>query len=116
MTCEIVCRYEATKVDVMNKLKRHLEDKDLADFRNRNRNIKHFNWGTVDKCRFGVTCYKVTKANSEFCRLERELDILLSAYIEKTCHEHKESIFNFLRGNFPAAYRQFEIELRRKGE
>lgn len=114
MTCQFACRYTPTKVEVMRRLKNHLESKDLVDFINRN--VKHFNWGTVDNCSFGVTCSKVTEANSEFCRLERELDVLLSAYIEKPYHEHKESIFNFLRGNFPAAYRQFEIELRRKGE
>jgi hypothetical protein len=114
MNCQYVCRYKADKVERMKVIKRLMENKDLKDFMYSN--YRHFNWGTVDKCKFGVTCDKVTKANIEFKRLSNELDELLSAYIEKPCHEHYYDILNLLRGYFPSVYKQFEMAIIRKGE
>lgn len=113
-TCKYVCHYNSSKVSQLEKLKRYMESKDLRDFMYSN--YRRFNWGMNDKCKFGASCDKTNRSDREFRQLTSELDELLSAYIEKPCHEHYHDILNLLRGYFPAVYKQFEMAIHQKGE
>ena len=111
MICQYSCTFRPTNTDQMKNLKYYLEQ--ILDSRNAN-HIMRFNWGSSDRCKFGVTCDKVIRAKSDFNSLSRDLDELLSIYLEQEDFTNYGEILMKMRGYFPAVYRQFEIEVHKR--
>lgn len=111
----IICHIQCDSLEKQNlmKLRDFLFRKELDT-----RNIKeyrHFTWGNGSlHCPYGLYCSKIESYRSELGNLTRELDILLSAYIEQTDRKDYVQILTYMQGYFPAAYRYFEREVKRR--
>lgn len=79
--------------------------------------IDQFRFESSTRCRIGVSgCDKIKSIKREIQRLSKEADLLLSAYIEQSNDfDDVHNIYMYMRGYFPAAYRQLEIQIRQRG-
>ena len=112
----MLCHFNphSSEMNNLERMKQILTRKHL-DTR-RIKRYRHFTWGVgSERCRFGVTCHKVTQYRSNFNSITRDMDALLSAYIEQTDKEElkkeKFEILRLMQGHFPGAYRDFEREV-----
>ena len=114
MNCQYICHYNSDKVERLKRLKQVLErETNYRENQNRLKQIrvKQFNFGSNDKCKYGLSCNKVSLANNAFNRLKREVEELMTLYIELKNYERYYSILELLRGHFPTAYNQFQTEI-----
>ena len=105
------CTYQrrGRKVQAMQRISEILNRFNL----NRPERITRFNWGNVESCKVGIsTCDKIEANKREFNRYAEELNNLLSAFAENPKPNTYHDILQYLRGNFPAVYVQFEQLVR----
>lgn len=113
MNCQYICHFTADKVNRLRKIKQQLEI-ELRNNSQRINNIKHYNWGPEDKCKYGIQCSKTIQARNDYNRLTNNIDELMTAYIEQNQYDRYHVILNLLRGYFPTVYNQFERDIRTK--
>ena len=81
------------------------------------KHIENFKFELSTRCRIGVSgCDNIKAIKRELLRLSKDADLLLSAYIEQSDDFNDvHNIYMYMRGYFPAAYRQLEIQIRQRG-
>ena len=70
----------------------------------------NFNFGSIERCKLGMNCNDLIRKNNEFRQLTNDISNKLSLYVEYSDFHNVHEILQLLRGSFPAAYRQLEIE------
>lgn len=111
MNCQYICHFSADKAEQLKRIKRYLDNR--VERSDKRIDVKHYNWGVSDRCKFGITCAKIITAEHEFNRLKFEVDELLTLYIDKKKYDDYHQILNLMRGHFPAAYREFEVQIHK---
>ena len=108
----LVCRFDDYILRDMDRvimfLQRHHLENNCAQH-------DRFDFGNSPRCRFGMTCNKVSSARSQFTMKEQKLNELLNAYIDQTDCSDRHELLRMLQGRFPQAYKQVETAIRKKG-
>lgn len=105
------CTYQrrGRKVQAMQRIYETLDRMRLSD----PSAIKKFNWGNVESCKMGMhTCSKIEANKREFNQYAEKLDYMLSAFADNPKENVYHDIIQYLRGNFPQVYVQFEQIVR----
>ena len=109
------CRYNDKTTDTMEKLEQFLTRLPLNCLDERPQKLIKFNYGNVDRCKYGISrCDKQDTATRKRRLLGDTLDNKLSSFIEHInedeVYKQYHQLLNLLRGN--GAYTQFEREVR----
>ena len=105
------CTYQrrGRKVQAMQRIDEILDRLNLPD----PKTVKQFNWGNVETCKVGMkTCSKIDSNKREFQQYAERLDRQLSAFADNPKQNVYLDILQYLRGNFPQVYVQFEQIVR----
>lgn len=107
----MICRYNA-KSDRINTMIR-IDDILTRLHLDKPSEITHFNWGSTDSCKYGIsTCNKQSENKRYFDQYSRELNSKLSSLIEYKNDKVYHEILNLLRGKFPNVYRELEFSYK----
>lgn len=107
----MACTYQkrGRKVQAMTRIYEILDRMHLSN----PKNLTRFHWGNVESCKVGIPkCDKIDSNKREFDRYSNDLDKMLSAFAENPKSSVYHDILQYLRGNFPQVYCQFEQLVR----
>jgi len=106
----LVCKQKNSNTTntILKKIQDILNREDFLD--KRLNHYINFNFGSIERCKLRMNCNDLIRKNNEFRHLTCDISNKLSLYIEYSDFHNVHEILQLLRGYFPSAYRQLEIE------